>query len=99
MGVIGIWKFGNAVCAVGLDEFSLSPVPFCKDFNRRCATEDTRMDQSCEAHAGNVSGGTEDALKVPDSLGSVEVQNCELGYILPKTCRLRTIYSRVWVEL
>ena len=47
------------------DEVGFSAVPFSKDFMGRSTAKDARMNETGKANPWNVSGGTEDAFKVP----------------------------------
>lgn len=50
----------------GGDEFGFAAIPSGEDFGGRGAAHDAGMDQAWETDVGQVSGGAEDALEVPD---------------------------------
>ena len=72
-----LWLRGlrdNAFESRGTDQFALTSIPFCQNFGRGCAAKYARMDQTWEANMGDVAGGAEDALEVPDGFGPNTIQ-------------------------
>jgi len=67
--VLRIGRFGNGSAEMGVrgDELGFTRVPGVENFCAGCAAEDTRVDKACEADAGDVAAGAEDAFEVPDS--------------------------------
>lgn len=87
------------------DELGFARVPSLEDFLGGCATQDTRMNETCETDARNVPGRAEDAFKVPDGFGAEDKLRMLVWFpvILQKNClRLRvdfveeatTVFSR-----
>ena len=60
----------NPIQGIGGDQFSLPSVPFRKNFGGWCAAKDTRVNQTGETDARNVTRGAKDAFQVPDSFRS-----------------------------
>lgn len=59
------------------DQLPLPPVPLRQDLRRRGTPQDPGMDQTREAHPGQMAGAAEDALEVPDRLGGLWVDVVE----------------------
>lgn len=55
------------------DQLLFPPVPFLKNFGRRRAAENARMNQTSKFDTGNMARSTIDALKVPDGFGPAEI--------------------------
>jgi len=55
---------------VGGNEVALALVPVGQDLGRRCAANDTWVDEPCKFDVGDVSRGAENALEIPYGLCS-----------------------------
>jgi len=75
MNVLRLRRQGNLSIHVfaGGDELALTPIPFGENLGRRRAAKDTRVDDTSESNAGNMSRGAEDAFEVPDRFGAMEM--------------------------
>lgn len=72
--ILGVWQLRHdAIKRVRADKLALASVPLGEDGGARCTTQYTRMDQTGKAHMRDMSGGAEDAFKIPDRLGSIDV--------------------------
>jgi hypothetical protein len=67
----------DALETSGFDEVGFSAIPLSKDFMRRGATENARVNEAGETDTRNVSRRAEDALEVPDCLCTCK--NGQLG--------------------
>lgn len=54
--------------SIGRNELALAAVPFGEDLCGRRASQDSGMDQAGKPDVGDMAGGAEDALKIPDRL-------------------------------
>jgi len=80
-----VWRksYVAAHVATLLDELAFTIVPCLEHLGRRCTTKNTRMDQTSEADAWDMTRGAIDAFEVPDSFGSV-YPHVSIAPVLPK---------------
>jgi hypothetical protein len=64
------WVGDFAVQLVRFDQIALTLVPRRQDLGGGCTAQDTGVDEAGELDVGDVAGGAEDALEIPDSFCS-----------------------------
>ena len=84
----------NALELRGADQVGLTLVPRGEDFGRWGAAQDPWVDESREADAGDMAGGAEYALEVPDGLCGLGVDLVEEAWEGINGCRSEKVCWR-----
>lgn len=64
----------DGFASVGGNQLRFTAVPFSKDFRGGCGSHDAGVNETGEADARDVAGGTENAFEIPNRFGSLGVE-------------------------